>query len=916
MAGDAAIMAQLEAGAGGKTQVVKEFPEGFPDVLTARGEPQVYTRENSANFEYIGMPVGGIGCGQLYLGGDGALWYWDLFNTMQRRPDGLPWWTPLDRIPGEEAYAKPVRRSGAGRKVDAVAQGFAVAVDSADGRRILRLDREGSAAIEFRGRYPIGHVTYRDPELPLTIDLEAFSPFVPLDLESSSYPATILQFTLSNTSDRTVEGELAGWLENAVCHESRGRREGLLRNRVLTGPGLTLLESSAAATEHPEKTWEKDEGPLGEQRDFGSMVLALVGPGEGAVVRPQVVETDLPGGAFDSPPGESATAPFGGERLVGSLGRRFRLAPGQKTKVTYLLSWHFPNLWLPEHGRKESFRFYGTRFESAADVSRVIASKLDDLVRRTRRWCETWYDSTLPYWFLDRTFLNASILASSTCFRLRDGRFYGHEGAYHGPGTCTHVWGYAHAPGRLFPELEINLRERTDLRPRSQGGAMRDDGVIEFRGGVVDSGLAVDGQSGIILRSLLAHQMSADHGFLRRNYPRIKKAMQALTTARDGDHDGILTGAQHNTLDADWFGKITWLSLHYTAALHAMAVMATETGDQEYAALCRRTADRGRRFIEDHLFNGEYFFHEADPGKPDSPGVYTGCEYSQLLGQSWAYPLGLGEILDPAMARKALESLWRYNFTTDVGPFRKAHPAGRWYAMPGEGGLIACTWPRGGSDVLRRGNQRFAGYLNECQNGYEYACSSLMMWHGMPYHSLAHTWFLHHRRYDGATRNPWCEIEWGTHYSRSMASYGVFTAICGFEYHGPRRHLAFSPRITPEAFRAPFTSARGWGTFSQVRQGRSQDESLTVRAGALDLRTLGFDVPDGAEVSRVAVAVAGTKVASTFEQQGRRVRIALGQEATLEPGRDLSVQLGWDGGVSLVNNTASARQLRAAMHET
>ena len=127
MAGDAGLMAQLEAGAGGKTQVVKEFPESFPGVLTARGEPQVYTRENSANFEYIGMPVGGIGCGQLYLGGDGALWYWDLFNTMQRRPDGLPWGTPLDRIPGEEAYARPVRRSEAGRKVDAVAQGVIAA---------------------------------------------------------------------------------------------------------------------------------------------------------------------------------------------------------------------------------------------------------------------------------------------------------------------------------------------------------------------------------------------------------------------------------------------------------------------------------------------------------------------------------------------------------------------------------------------------------------------------------------------------------------------------------------------------------------------------------------------------------------------------------------------------------------------
>ena len=111
-----------------------------------------------------------------------------------------------------------------------------------------------------------------------------------------------------------------------------------------------------------------------------------------------------------------------GEKLIGALSRKVALRPGATAKVTFVLSWHFPNLKFK--GVAVAGRHYAARFESAGAVARYVAANYQRLARETRLWRDTWYDSTLPFWFLDRTFLNTSILATSTCHRFSDGRFY------------------------------------------------------------------------------------------------------------------------------------------------------------------------------------------------------------------------------------------------------------------------------------------------------------------------------------------------------------------------------------------------------------------------------------------------------------------------------------------------------------
>ncbi|MEY4918639.1 MAG: hypothetical protein RL616_2552, partial [Verrucomicrobiota bacterium] len=528
-------------------------------------------------------------------------------------------------------------------------------------------------------------------------------------------------------------------------------------------------------------------------------------------------------------------------------------------------------------------RFYATKFSSAQAVAEYVAENFSRLAGQTRLWRDTWYDSTLPYWFLDRTFLNTSILATSTCYRFANGRFYGWEGVGDCKGTCGHVYMYAQAIARIFPDLERDLRERTDF-----GLAQMPDGAIHFRGEFCKIP-AVDSQSGYILRALREYQMSGDDKFLRRIWPKVKLAMEWLIK-KDGNGDGLIESNQHNTLDTDWFGKVAWLSGLYLASLAAAAEMAYEVGDKKFAAQCRNIFKAGQKNLPEQLFDGEYFSNKIDPKHLDAINSGTGCEIDQVFGQSWAFQVGLPRVLPEKETLSALKSLWRYNFSPDAGDYHKKMGPGRWYAMAGEAGLLMCTFPRSDWDFKQasgRGKPDWAaGYFNECMNGFEHQVAGHMIWEGMLLEGLAIERTVHDR-YAAARRNPWNEVECGDHYARSMASYGVYLAACGFEYHGPKQHIGFAPKLTPENFKCAFTSAEGWGSFSQKAEGGKLTAEIFVHWGSLNLKTVAL----ASTAHSAKFLFDGKPVAVQLKREGKRVLLTLKNSVKISVGEKLEIVL-------------------------
>jgi hypothetical protein len=327
------------------------------------------------------------------------------------------------------------------------------------------------------------------------------------------------------------------------------------------------------------------------------------------------------------------------------------------------------------------------------------------------------------------------------------------------------------------------------------------------------------------------------------------------------------------------------------AALRAGEAMALAMGDAAFAERCRRIAEHGSEQMVKQLYNGEYFIHKPDPAHPKATNTNDGCHIDQMMGQAWAMQVGLPRVLATKETRSALEAIWKYNFTPDVGPFRNQSlvKGGRWYAMAGEGGVVMTTFPRGGAEQAT-GQGGFGYYFNEVWTGQEHQLAAHMIWEGMVEQALVITRVLHDRHH-AARRNPYNEVECSDHYTRAMSSHGSFIAACGYEHNGPDGHLGFGPRLTPERFKAAFTAAEGWGTFSQRREGAKQIETIDLRYGRLRLKTLTFAVPENRPPARVEVRLNGHAVEASLRTSGGRAVLTLSPETIVQSGENLEVTL-------------------------
>jgi len=842
----------------------------------------------------ISFPLGGIGSGCIGLSGNGRLREWEIFNRPNK--DGINGFSHfaikaeqkgkiLDaRILNgeyEQSYIGKGKRQFHGI-------GFGVESESMAGIPHFH-------DVEFKGEFPIAELKFNDDEFPAKIKMTAFNPFIPLNEDDSSIPGAFFEIEIENNAKETIDYTICLTVKNPSSpigvnnehsfedgfHLMKLQTTHLRKSHVKYGDLTIATDINEVSCQENWFQGDWYDGLAVFWNDFTT-------PGK---LKNRKITFPKPAGLYKKVRIiSSSCAPHA------SLAAHVKILPGKKEKVRFITTWNYPNCYnyqkFPPRGAINELRkinpnflttdrfnipdmdeyltkwsrpvtwknYYAVLFKNSKNSALYSMKNWDRLYKETLEFKNALFTSTLPHEVIDAVSANISILKSPTVLRLQDGAFWGWEGcnATAGccPGSCTHVWNYAYALPFLFPKLERSMRDLDYKYNLRKSGLMtfrltlplRKRGLVKY---LTTGNLACcDGQFGNVIKVYRDWKISGDTEWLKSHWESVKKSLEYAWSEKnkhrwDRNRDGVMEGRQHHTLDVEAFGPNSYLTGFYLAALKAASEMADIIGEHQKSEEYVELFKSGKAWVDKNLFNGEYYYHKINLEDKSILSLYPGaenqywneeaheikyqlgeaCHIDQVLAQWHSNLIGLGEIFDNQQTKSALSSIYKYNFKPSL---KKHYNPCRVFALEEEGGVVMAEWPEG-----KRRPVIASPYAEEVMAGFEYQAAIHMIQVGLIDEGLEIVKTIR-KRYTGEKRNPWSEIECGSNYSRSMASYGLLLAFSGFKYNLVEGMIGFNPIATDGYFKSFWALGFGWGVFKM----NSEQIELTITQGSLTLNEI------------------------------------------------------------------------------
>ncbi|HEX4141147.1 MAG TPA: GH116 family glycosyl hydrolase [Candidatus Methylacidiphilales bacterium] len=810
--------------------------------------PRTYTGRQLTQISY---PIGSLGAGMFTLDGTGAFARFSLRHT------------PDLNIPSVAFSAIAVQDGGAwtARVLEGPVPSWKPFFSwdrswqtsgHGGGNKAFGFPRFDEA--EFSARFPFATVALKDTTVPIEARLRGWSPFVPGDADASSLPVAAVEYTFRNPTERTLKCVYSFHSKNFLAEHFDWKKQS---NRATRG-GFILQYP-------PEEKQPSSEGYFAAWIDDPAAKADLAWFRGGWFDAQTMVWKNISEGKVLEQPAH----PEGAAGDGGSIYLPLELKPGEEKTVRLLLGWYVPYSTLRIDGKGQEewgnpdlktdfYRpWYSSKFAGIDAVIDYWTKENGRLRADTAAFTDAFYDTTLPPEVVDAIAANLAILKSPTVLREHGGKIWAWEGtadergSCHG--TCTHVWNYAQALPHLFPGLERGLREIEFMLSQDERGHQNFRANIPLGPAPHTFHAAADGQLGGILKMYREWRISGDTAWLRGLWPQVRQSLAYCIETWDPDHRGALVEPHHNTYDIEFWGADGMCTSFYLAALRAAAIMGRALGED--VSLYEKLVAAGKAWVEQELFNGEYFIQKiqwkglraADPVEGTKVGInmsYSpeaqallekegpkyqygeGCLSDGILGEWMAWTAGLEPVLDPRKIASHLEAIHRHNFREDLA--KHANPQRPSYAFNHEAGLLLCTWPRGGALSLP-----FV-YSEEVWTGIEYQVASHLISFGRVAEGLQIVRACRDR-YEGAIRNPFSEIECGHWYARAMASYALLQALSGARYDAVDQVLYLRPQIKGD-FRCFLAVQGAYGTVG-VRNGQPFFEP---RQGKIEIKRIDY----------------------------------------------------------------------------
>ena len=804
--------------------------------------------------EKIAMPVGGIGTGNISIGGNGQ---WKDVEMMNKPGMGFYGSVTPKRAPCFMVFTQ----NASGEKHAKALMGPIPPPEytGSEGSNAPNHGLPRFAKASFDAGYPFGIVNLEDETMPISARAKVFNPFIPGDALSSGIPIAVIRYEITNKTDQPLTIAVAGSLDNFIGMDGSvvefnnwNRSINLLgtknnRNQFRQSKELTGIYMTSDSVDHDSNAW-------------GTMALTTPANVAGYSIsyRTQFSPKGWNDNITDmwddfSDDGVFKDVQF--DQKVNdpraALSVKLQLAAHETKEVEFFLTWDFPNRkdW---NDKVTIGNYYSTFYSDAWDVAEKTLPQLPALEAKTIDFVSLIAQSDYPAVIKEAALFNSSTLRSQTAFRNKEGYFFGWEGVFAATGSCygncTHVWNYEHATPFLFGSLAMKMRN-----VEYQYGLNDSSGLMSFRVSLPFNKkenwkiAAADGQMGTVMKVYREWQLSGDDAFLRATWPGVKKALAFawIKGGWDADQDGVMEGCQHNTMDIEYFGPNPEIEFWYLGALKAASRMAGYLKDREFQQTCSALFEKGSRWTDQHLFNGEFYIQQIRPvtdknmiatglmagmgasnlKNPDFQ-IGEGCLVDQLVGQNMAWICGLGYLADSAHIRKTLESIYKYNHVVSFGDHFNNM---RSYALGDESGLMLTSYP----DPSKRPAVPLS-YAFEAWTGLEYTAATGMIYENMNTEALNIISDVRNR-YDGYKRNPFNEEECGNHYARAMASWSALIAYSRFHYSAVEKEFT----ITSKPGKYFWSDGYSWGNvivsdhtvLIAVHFGKLEIKSLRLQGG-------------------------------------------------------------------------------------